>query len=211
MFSMVLAHSLHQSSGRNRNLERCDKKQGWFVPLQVGWTIWKRRTTILRDELQWSELYSSSFTSSHTHFDGRASTLPPTLRGTYSYPQNIVKTFPKDFHWLFVEIPSPSFFRARWNSVLHGNLMEIKPLESGPGLRSNRAGGRLDLFHHAPSKARCSLSRVPTSLRGRSDLVPPASSDRPLSDAGTLVRLQRAFDIWCMMKEIEPCPCSIRP
>ena len=49
--------------------------------------------------------------------------------------------------------------------------MEIKPLESGPALRSNRTGGRLDLFHHAPSKARCSLSRVPALLRGRSELA----------------------------------------
>ena len=24
-------------------------------------------------------------------------------------------------HWFCVENPSPSFFRARWNSVLHGN------------------------------------------------------------------------------------------
>ena len=49
--------------------------------------------------------------------------------------------------------------------------MEIKPLESGPALVTVKPnGGRLDLFHHAPSKARCSLARVPATLRGRSEL-----------------------------------------
>ena len=65
-------------------------------------------------------------------------------------PQKIVKTFPKVFHRLSVENLSPSFFRARWSSVLHGNQA--------------------------------------------AKVVPGTSSDRPLSNAGTLGRLHRAFD-----------------
>ena len=41
-------------------------------------------------------------------------------------------------------------------------------------------------------------------------LVPPSSSERPLSDVGTLARLQRAGFRWCMMKDIEPSPRSNR-
>ena len=52
--------------------------------------------------------------------------------------------------------------------------MEIKPLESGLGLRSNRAAERLDLFHHARSEARYSLPSVPTLLRGRPELLDAA-------------------------------------
>ena len=101
--------------------------------------------------------------------------------------------------------------------------MEIKPLESGPGLRSNRAGGRLDLFHHARSEARYSLPSVPTLLRGRPELLPVRAtlisalprirqqlwppSDEQRWDARKTVAGFRS----CMMTEIEPCPRSIRP
>ena len=77
-----------------------------------------------------------------------------------------------DFLWKFRVPP----FSAH-DGTLTACSMEIKPLESGPGLRSNRAGGRLDLFHHAQSKARCSLVRVPALLRGRWELLPVRGAD----------------------------------
>ena len=52
------------------------------------------------------------------------------------------------------------------------HLPVTKFLGSGPVLQSNRTIRRLDLFHHAPSKVRCNLARVPTltSPRGRPKL-----------------------------------------
>ena len=78
----------------------------------------------------------------------------------------LFQRFSIDFLW---KIWVPPFSAHDWTAC----SMEINPLESGPTLRSNRTGGRLDLFHHAPSKAHCSLTRVtvPASLRGRSELA----------------------------------------
>ena len=59
-----------------------------------------------------------------------------------------------------------AFFRA--------HLPATKFLESGPTLLSNQTGGRLDLFHHAPSKACYRLARV-LRLRGWFDSTIPAA------------------------------------
>ena len=53
-----------------------------------------------------------------------------------------------------------------------------KPTAVSPGSQRRSEGGQL----------------VPGSMRGRSEVVPGTSSDRPLSDAGTLERLQWAYD-----------------
>ena len=56
-------------------------------------------------------------------------------------PQNIVKTFPKVFRPLtFCGICESLLFSA-CDGTLTACSMEIKPLESGPALRSNRTGG----------------------------------------------------------------------
>ena len=76
------------------------------------------------------------------------------------------------------------------------HLPATKFRDSGPGLRSNRTIRRLDLFHHAQSKARCNLAKASPLLRGPPELVPGTAAP--------------GFRL-CMMKEIEPPNPSIRP
>ena len=72
-------------------------------------------------------------------------------------PQNIVKTFPK-VSIDFVENLSPSFFRARWNSVLHGN--QAAGIGSSITVESN--GGT------ARSLSSCTIESPPQSSQGPS-------------------------------------------
>ena len=74
------------------------------------------------------------------------------------------------------------FFPVRLDHRAH--LLATKFLEGGPGLRSNRTIWRLDLFHHAQSKAQRSLPSVPPLLR-----VPPALLQGTRLDSSGLTSL----------------------